>query len=1292
MDLGDVTSETIERAQLEGKAFEQFVRQLLDHELELRHAATAKIKGPVANYHGDDKRDLVVETDRPPKTPREDFRHALTWDDVGQVWYSCKGGRGWKKSFLDELGQRAVKRGTPPTTKVQHRPPEAMLDHLERGARLVFVVAEGTIDDNEFLDQIENLLGWWFDQIRPTRRPATLRGQLDFIDANALADFLRKYRPSNLSEDFVNALGVGVPDGFILWQQWADELGGRDLPEFEADAKREEIFAAVANPGQRTLRVFGPPGAGKTRVIHEGLARLGPDAKARVRYSSNLDATFGIRNWLRGAGRIYLVLDELRTADVEALTETFEANAPEGARLFLIGTSDDGARPEPGRAFDIDKLDDDAIERMIQHEFSTQAGRLGQLRRQTSAPSTDQVTVVRRLSENYPWYAVLLARALANDSDSLERPDDETARWSYGARRVLAGSPDTFASAHDWDREAVLRAKCLLVAMMTRDLELDWETIWDQHAEKLALAIGETLEWETVRDREHECHKRQILRESGIRAKRRYVSPNNLARIILQHFFTDPDLGPKVRKHAPEFRGTLLAIATSLHSSRAVIDNLARGEWHELLRRVEHEGIDSVASYLDSGKSKASYLAAIEAPEAAARAVSAALLHFGEAELAAASGIRSTLRMVLTHVIHRKITPEAFLLVETALFHLAGVEDEPWASNATGVWRSLFLPGLHSTHQAWPLRLERLDLRLSDSDPRRRALAIHGLGLAVEPREGALGYVDDDKRDGEWPLPRVGELRAMKQQLWTRLLDACGDEVSALVDQARRAVIVGLRSGLGRGLDAAELLRLAAMVPTWTPEQRQKLAESIADIRRYDLAEFTEFGELMDGLVRLETALAPTDLHERIVAQVGLWHPGPWAIDDTARPKLEQSADHALAGELLATPEMLDWAMAWLVSPHALRRRSFFQALGFMDARLGLRARIVEHVHAGANAEALCDYMLGVADAQGSAALESWIASHADDRALAPAFIQFVAMQPPSEERLLRLRALLALGGPAEGLVFLPYGQWPKHGAPGPMLALIRDLVEREDLAHIAMMLIIETLDRDLDATANNELLDRLTQVLEFTSTKRVVIAYQQWFERGMLALAKAGRFAAVASLVLRTLDTRDEPANVGMGHDVLRTLLRGGHANQLWPHFAEALLEDPISMLAWQLAAEHLLEFVHPQTVLTWVGAAERRATRVAGLTTPHGPALDEVTRQLLIGFGPEGEVARVLANRARSTPGVVAGGIGVFMRQQSANAHQWANDVDPRVRSWAETLENEFRERADEHDALREFRRKHG
>jgi len=1280
MYIGDITAAHIERAQLKDKEFEDFVCRLLDAEVDFRHAATAEVRGPAPPYHGDDQRDLVVRVADDPKMPRTSFRSPLTWDEHDQTWYSCKGGRGWAKSFLDELGRATANSGKPPGRRVKKRPSARLLDHLGKGRRFVFVIAERTLDDDEFLAKAESALGYWLDHERGGR-PATLRQQLHIIDAHALARFIATHKPA-LPEDLRRALGVDIPAGFQGWERWTRELGGRELTEFESDATRDEVLAAIADSTGSIVRVFGPPGTGKTRVVHEGIRRLGDETCTRVRYCNDPKIGRRLGDWLEGAGGVWVVLDELRTIDVEDIMVKFAALAPQGARLFLIGTSDDGTRAEPGRAFELGELDEQAIERVVRREF----GRSGTL------PSDEQVGIVRVLSEHYPWYAVLLAQALAREPESLARGVDEAARWSVGAIRVLAGNREGHEGPPSWEREAELRAKCLLVAMMTRDLELPWDEIWERHGESFGLAIREPQEWHEVEKRALVCRHRQILRQSGARAQRRYVSPNNLARIILNRFFGPggPDLGPTVRRYVPELRGTLLGIAKAVHAHVAA-DELARGEWQELGRRAKEEGIDSVTAYLSPRH--VAYHAAVEAPQEAAWGVGQTIMSLDEQSLASASRARSTFREVLTHVVHRAIPTDAFLTVEAALFRLAQVEDEPWSNNATGVWKSLFLPSLHQTHQPWEVRLGRLDERLTDPNVRRRGLAVEALSLVAGSAERSLGHGDDDLRDGHWPRLRVDELVERKDQLWRRLLDACNDPNEDVADRARRAVIGHLRSEIGRRLKVPELRCLAAMVSSWTVEQRRVLIEKVTDVHRYDEEWIsTRSPELRDAFAALEAALAPTSLRERIGVQVGTWTPGPWRIDDDERPAHERLVDQALARELLESPEDQPWVVNWLFDPQACRSRSFWRALGVVDQHRAIREQLLAVIRQGANAQALTDYLLGWSDDEGPEAPEIWLEQCFDESYLAPAFVGFLIVLPASVPRLTRLRELIDRGASADGLWMLARRGWAEELDIDPMLALIRSLGSRGELASIALPLIDQLLERSPAKLAREELMEQLEKSLTIHLEQRVVIAFQDWYERGVLRLTGEGRFGVVVELLVKMLDVYDNPTNVGLGHTLVAMLIRKGFAEPLWPHLAGALLEQPHSLLGLQLAEANLLAHLPSERVLAWMGDDRRRALIVADLCNPHRRDLDEVTRQLLIRFGVDGAVSGRLEARVGSTPGFIPGEVGDFDRQQREHASRWAEDPHPAVREWARRLEASLRRSIDEDEARREIRRKYG
>lgn len=1292
MDIVDVDGETIERAGFKDKDFERFVKRLLLAEHGLRHRPDAEVQGPVANYLGDDKRDLVFVVHGPPTRARTEFTAALTWDDPGSTWYSCKGGGGWRDAILKELGRQAYnefdKKRKRPGPKVQKRPPAKLLDHIERGGRYVFVIAAAAIDDRDLLDQVAQQLSFWLEHDGRVV-PPELREQLEFIDANRLAHFVGTHKPE-LTEEQRLALGLDEPTGLKSWAQWTDEIGaGRDLPDFEADAAREALFQAIADPSIRVLRVFGPPGVGKTRVVHEAIRRCSDDAQERTRYSDDIDVNLQVvqLSWLRRGSRPWLVLDELRSVDVDEVIAKFQANASEGARLILVGTSDGGTREVPWE-YPVSELEETQARRLIRSEAST-------------LPEA-QIEAIWHLSEGYPWYAVLLARAVATDEQILEHGDDDATRWHRGTKRVLAGNPRDYGDdVSKWEREAELRAKTLLVAMLTRDVELEWEELCERHGDGLRLAIGEPSSWDEVVRREQVCRQRQLLRQSGVRATRRYVSPNNLARLILHHFLTDPDLGPKIRRHAPRFRGTLVAIAKAVRVNPALVDGLARGEWEELERRACHEELETVEAYLRDDEP--TYQAARDAPELAARTMARIVTSMGIEALGAGENLRVVARFVFAHVIHRKISIEAFRAVERALLRLARLDDSAFTNGARGIWMSLFQPGLHSTHQSWELRLELLDERLADNDVLVRGLAIDALEGAIEPWERGLGHNEHDKADGDWPLPTMDELRERKAELWERLLGACED--GELAVRAQSIVADQIRGGIGRGLLEDGLARLTSQVRAWNPAQRRQLLEKIADIHRYDLASYADQPELFDALGELEQAAAPIDLPDRVRAQFGTWRPGPWPINDPERATHEAAADLELARALLDDPESLDWTIEWSTGPEPRRARALWTALGQTDCGRGLHERLAgavglvsrpgDRAGNGFPAVDLAAYLWGWAGVGGVEIVEQWIGGKVTGNpSLASSALWFLVTQTPTGERLDHIRKLVEIGAIVpEALDQLVFRDWAQQLEIQPILDFATFIADFGALTEVALRLTLASLERELDAGQREAALEFLGRLFGRCLEGRAAIGVQHALTEAGLRLVEAGRLQLVSELIIEALAVKaDGHSNIRLGHQLLAELLRKGHGEVLWSLLAETLVGRDSSLLSRQLANERLLAGVPASAAMSWIGEDRRRAKVVAGLTNPHDEQLDPIARELLLRFGAEGEIGSRLRSRALSTPGMVAGGLVAFERRQREHARAWQLDDSPAVKAWAQEIEMILTRRIDEHEARAELRLKYG
>jgi hypothetical protein len=1272
MDLLDVTGATIERSGIRDHEFEEFVGRLIRDERHRRHPS-AKVRGPTKDKKADGGRDITVEVTKPalPGKTRDEQSPSLIWDEPGITWYSCKSGHTWHQNVLSELGRAAcnrAQRGTPPPEKLRNRLRE-LVEHVSRGGRYVVVVSERS-EPGKLLDQIADLLRFWLED-QQLVVPVELRRQLDFIDANDLAEYIQVHRP-NLSSELREKLGTADPPGLLTWEQWTEvHFGGdRQLTKFESDAARDRFLARADDPSARVLRVFGAPGAGKSRLVHEALGRLGLEAQQRVRYCSDVErareAFAG--QWLYRTSDILLVLDELQTTDVDSFVPIFEAaHKRTGGRLFLIGTSDGDDARGRGRTelFHLDRLDEPASRRLIARELGHGSG------------DTDEVGAIHRLSEGYPLFAVLLARSLAEDRASLERGTDETSSW-LATLRVLAGSQSEYGSPQEWERTGELRAKCLLVVLLTHGLELSWDDLWNEHSERLALALDEPSEWQRVKKAERDCRRREILRYSG-EAKRRYVSPSNLARIVLNHFLSGPDgpdLDPRLRRHVPELHAKLYAMGRSLGIATQTMDRLARGEWDELRRRLDageppwEDGCRSAPALLE---------AAWQAPELAAWKAVDAVERLGTNAL-------GPLLPVLRHLVHRKITPEAFEAVEATLFRVEPTSVGEWKRT----WSSLFLVGLSETHQPWEHRFLILERRARSLVVEQRRLAVSAFDRLVDPDEWGEGVGDQDLRDGEWSQPSDDEYLACKQQLWALLVHACGDADSETAAKAREIATKKLGRVMARGFLATGLDELACMVAIWSPEERRRLVEVVLDLRHRRTEAWGIPLSLLDTLDALLAELAPRSFQERLIDQVGTWYPGPWAMDHAERERFEAAGDLELVAEALAKPELLAQQLEWLASAAAVRGTTFMLALGRSDEQRVFLEPLERAARAEGSSLLLAAYVRGWAMVDATT-VEWWLAEQLEDATLGTTLAEIIAGLAPSVRHLGWLRELaIEEQISLQALRSLSRSQWLAETSAKDMLDLVHEVARRPGYAAVVLQIGAMLLDHSVDP--NEDLLELVARCArEALADDRVPIVHQPAWRRVVYALAEAGWIGMVADLLLSALDPETDGFNMSLARFTLQGLLEHIDARLLWEHLAPRLLEHRRRYLVIEeLAAHGLVERLGLPFVLEWVGQDELRATLAVHMVRLGGPALDPLARALLQRFGSGSPVVFALHRMVRELGGGAL--LADRYREQRELVRAWGQDLDPAVRSWAQGLEVALTRAIDEEEARAELRRRYG
>jgi RecA/RadA recombinase len=1292
MALADITGERIQQAFMDdpnGKRFEEFLRRLLEKEMELRHHPTARIEGPGKTGSSDGGCDLVFRVVETPKCQAREFFYALTPDE-GAAYYSCKTGVHWKKHVMGDVGHGEFLNTDPPGDPARsiHEPPREVLELLSAGGRYVVIVSTPVGNSRKILDKIAIALSYWL-AASGHAVPAGLRDQLSFWSGNELASFVRHHRPT-LPTELSAKLSMVVPDRLRTWDEWTDQLGadGREPVVFEPDEQRNDVIEAVRAPaGGRIIRVFGPPGVGKTRVVRHALESQDVSA---VFYTD--DALYGHDvadgSWLRDAGAVTLVVDEVTSDDADGIASRFASktkHSNSGARLILIGITDGAPselerRATPGGMvpFHLERLAPEASRRLVEREIV--------------GPSTireQQIAAVLELAEGYPLFAILLARALNADEEVLARGDDEASRWE-AAIRVLVG-PLGHMSQEDRRKKAELRAKCLLVVLMTGDLDLPWDELWRQFGAELCEAIDEPGSWHEVKREEKPCREREILRRVGT-SNRRYISPANLARMIMIHFLTPPDptddLGPRIARYAPRFLARLQHQAARF-GTQEVRRKLLSSLWDELERRT------AVGEPLDALVSQSVLEAAAQqAPERAALAIADAIVHLDERELRVAAAVRRAAKSALEHVVHRSITRTAFEHAEHALFRMAGMEDDPWPNNATGIWKSLFLVTLSQTHQPWSLRLALLRHRCRRGSAAERLLAMEGLAIAVSWPETSMGHHPEDAVDGAWPRPTAMERAQHKCEAWELLLESCEGSDDPATTRARELVALRLREGLRSGVGAALVGSLAGLVHGWSAQQRRALSEALADARRSNAESTTLAAATHDALERLEAALQPRRFEERLVDQVGSWQPGPWSIGDAERSERERELDEVLVAEALRDHALLLERLEWLSTDRAVRRRPFLRALGRLD-----RERVfLPHLEAfalagpGASVSLLASYVEGWASADERAHVDAWIAEQIVDEAHDRVLAVVLPLLPPSDARLAWLVELVRRGASEPGAHSALRRSWVGQTSSGLMVELLTALAERREGAHIGVSLVYELLQRPLEPLLRERVIALGAGFLTQATLSRMPSSYEFDWERLARELAAAGRLREVLAGVFALLESAPRSGNSSLGHRVLASLLTSGHGRQIWEAASSHLGGHEGHFVVWTLARVDITSHVDPGTILAWVGEDRARGAMVAEMVNLHRAELPAVARGLLIRFGADDEVAWMLSGRVMSRPWAELELDSMsFARKQLENALRWAHDEDPRVRQWATDVSERLKRSIEEMETPHELDRKY-
>lgn len=1137
-------------------SFERFCRRLLDVEYGKRFAAgTVEIDGPAEEDVADGGRDLRAIVHEAPRT----IEHwTLLPDKPADVWYSCKthkdDGRGtkdpggWRKQVSDDLDPSprviAWQSGkltdeAEQTAKGKSPPPAELLQALCEGGQyqvLINVSAERRI---EFQRGLRALFEFWI------RRGGAAEFRLadDAVRVRDATDLANVYneRPFALSEQLARELSVDEPDFLLSWERWEnrysrDRRGLQWRPDDQRDAFATSLQEFLHPSGkQRVFRLWGPPGVGKTRLIYQVLEQA--RVTERVWFCEQLPE---LRRWLATsrqpmANDAILVVDEVPVYEAASLNVAFQDHAPNTAKMIMIGPQDLGHHGAPTPVL-LERLDDAQTRAILVDQMQND-------------PRVDDVL---GLCRGYPLFAHWLGQALAADPELLKNPgaaltNDEDP-WDATCA-VLVGPRG--GDEATWRVTATARAKALLLTSMTH--EQAWDRLSDAERERLAAALRSS--WAELEQAAQDCMNRSLLRVHG---DRRYVSPANLERLVLNHFFSDkgpggPPLDPRrLARELPDCFARLSERAQQVHASDSCKRNLAGAALAEL-EQATRGGDEPALQRLSGMLEPATRLL----PELAIATIEIIVGNLGVVRVV--NELRSEVQWSLRHIALRRVPLSVFARVEAVSFRLADAAPNPYTRELRVAWAELFRPVVHLTRQPFAVRFELLQARLHSVVERERELAVEALCVVAADPRTALGWFAGDIIDGPWEFeqPAKPDYRSRFEQVWSALLDASADTNSSICARARRAIADNFAAGLEAGLSEAALERLATLVQAWTAEQREGLAARIDDVvRRTSQA----LGQAFD---QLRAAVQPASLQARVIAQVSRLHPGPWPLGVESRVALERAADAELARELIAAPETVSELLPWLASSKVLRLRSFARALGHEDATQSLLPTLCVHAGEPREHRVVAIYLEGWHMRVGDELFDAWLAdarARVPDRVLAAA----LGLIPANDARasvLLQLLQEPTLPREAGADFGLLHG-WADELSVPMLDRLLMFVARHEDRTRNGIGLLAVRVEHDVEL--NPEVRTVAHGLLEQVGEAPPAIVEHFW-ARAIVGLARRGDMHPLRVALKQALD----PQRFVYPHHVVAALagmVRAGLADQAWrallDNLSPSMEEQALSMV----------------------------------------------------------------------------------------------------------------------------------
>lgn len=613
--------------------------------------------------------------------------------------------------------------------------------------------------------------------------------------------------------------------------------------------------------------------------------------------------------------------------------------------------------------------------------------------------------------------------------------------------------------------------------------------------------------------------------------------------------------------------------------------------------------------------------------------------------------------------------PETFFGAARLLLALAEAENEPYANNATGVWRNSFLTYLGGTPVP---ALERHDLireALASPLVGRRILAVKGLDAALKTHEvgSGRGRMTGRLPPSEWHPRTIAEDREVRESALHLLDQALNDPDSRVSHEAKKVLLGASRSIVSLGF-GSRLLSILEQHEPRNDEDRRALCYTIQAILRYEKASLSP--ELREQYSRLLEKTWGDAFRDRIRRWIG-----ELTLTDRMRDKDGlRSADkeaEALADEAMSNPDLLRSELDWLCSGKAQNIWFFGRRLGQLDHSKSWLDELIEQARKKRGLVFLGAYLMGRSDSGESKWREEILDVWADNEETLSDAVSYATRCGPANTRAARRLIRMVERGwlMPDRLSALVYGAWPRDlpvkDFKDVLCCMMQDEKAQSTEAALAMLhnrLQTHAEDRLVLSDLAWSLLSRPS-----TTTRSVMIDYH-WTE-----VAKYYADEKPIRVVKTILSSIEVGYGIPLQDDERGKLLLEATKRapiEAWNLIGDSLLRrDKTSIsLGFELRG-WFVDKLETNRLLVWASEHEPTGPQIlAELAAVDNVPLNPLARELLTKYGDSEGIGSALS--ASYLTGTFSGPLSHWLEAKLTQARAWVKDPEPRIRRWAEEL----------------------